>query len=50
MVCGEGIPVEKWDRVSQARGMSSLQSGVNWVTDEPMVGLGRGHGREEKSF
>lgn len=22
--------------------MSSLQSGVNWITDEPMVGLRRG--------
>lgn len=28
--------------MSQARGMSSLQSRVNWITDEPMVGLGRG--------
>lgn len=37
--------------MSQARGMSSLQSGVNWITDEPMVGLGRGEmGGEKKSF
>lgn len=28
--------------MSQARGMSSLQNGVNWITDESMVGLGRG--------
>lgn len=42
VVCGEGIPVEKRDWVSQARGMSSLQSGGHWITDEPMVGLRRG--------
>lgn len=30
--------MEKWDWVSQAEGMSSLQSRVNWITDEPVVG------------
>lgn len=45
MVCGEGMTVEKWDRMSQAERMSSLQSRVNWITDELVVGLGRGNGR-----
>lgn len=30
--------------------MSSLQSRVNWITDEPMVGLGRGNGRGRKAL
>lgn len=33
--------------MSQAEGMSSLQSRVNWITDEPVVGSGRGGGGGE---
>lgn len=32
--------------MSQAKRMSSLQSRVSWITDELVVGLGRGNGRE----
>lgn len=28
--------------MSQAKGMSSLQNGVNWITGEPVLGLDRG--------
>lgn len=31
--------------MSQAERMSSLQSRVNWITDELVVGLGRANGR-----
>lgn len=35
--------------MSQAERMSSLQSRVNWITDELVVGLGRGNGRGRRT-